>query len=571
MHETNASGVGSASAWGRFRGGAVRQARTAGAAFQRPALRLLLASYFGYCLSRKASRVALLVLAFDLGGVRAAAAISVAMLIPAVFVAPLGSVLGDRVSPDRALGLGYAAQGIALFATAGVVLTGGPLSLIALGAALANSAFALTRPVHQATLPDVAETPNDLSVGNAASVWVDGVASLAGPLLAGFVLAVAGAGEVLLILAAISLVGALLALRIVLKRIVRAPDPAPLRVVLLDGVRELARDRDGAQLTVLMALQYVVVGLLDVLLVAYVVDVLSRPSASIGWLAAAVGAGAAVGGAGSVLLSGRPELARPIVCGTLACGVPVMLLGLGPGLGLVEVLLFGYGIGKGVITVAGQALLQRTVREEVSARVFGVQEGLIQAATALGAATGPTLVLTLGVGGALIATGAILPVATLLCLAALRRLDTRADVPGEVFDLVSQVPFLAVLSLRTLERLSRSAERRILPPGTAAIRQGEPGDQFFVIDSGHARVDVSGRIARTLGPGDGFGEIALLEDTPRTATVTAVDDLVLIAIDRDDFLSALTANAPSLSGARWHASDRLRSDAFHGEGDVPQP
>jgi CRP-like cAMP-binding protein/predicted MFS family arabinose efflux permease len=520
----------------------------------------MLASYFGYCLARKASRVALLVLAFDLGGVRAAAAMSVAMLVPAAVVAPLGSVLGDRVSPARALSLGYAVQGLALLAAAGVVFGGGSLPLIAVCAALATSAFSLTRPVHQATLPDVAETPEDLAVGNAASVWVDGVASLVGPLLAGVVLAIAGAGEVLLILAAISLTGALLASRLVLRRIVRSPDPAPLRAVILDGFRELARDRDGARLTVLMALQYVVVGVLDVVLVAYVVEVLDRPSASVGVLAAAIGAGAAFGGVGSVLLTGRPRLARTIVLGALACGVPVMLLGLGPRLGVVEGLLFGYGIGKGVITVAGQALLQRTVREDVSARVFGVQEGLIQAATALGAALGPVLVLSLGIPGSLIATGLILPAAALVCRAALRRLDARAYVPGEVFDRLSGVPFLSVLSLRALERLARSAQQRFLPPGASAVRQGEPGDHYFVVTSGRAVVDVSGRTARTLGPGDGFGEIALLEDTARTATVTAVDDLVVIAVGRDDFLSALTAHAPSLAGARWHASQQLRSD-----------
>ena len=569
MHATDASRSGRGSAWDRFRGGALTQARAAGVAFRRPALRLLLASYFGYCLARKASRVALLVLAFDLGGVRAAAAMSVAMLVPAVVVAPLGSVLGDRMSPQRALGLGYAVQALALLATAGFVLMGGSLPLIGAGAAVATSAFTLTRPVHQATLPDVAETPDDLAVGNAASVWVDGVASLVGPLLAGVVLAVAGAGEVLLILAAISVIGALLAFRIVLRRIVRAPDRASLRVVVLEGVRELASDRDGARLTVLMALQYVVVGVLDVLLVAYVVDVLGRPSASIGVLAAAVGAGAAFGGAGSVLLSGRPRLAHTIGLGTLACGAPVMLLALGPGLGVVEVLLFGYGIGKGVITVAGQALLQRTVREEVSARVFGVQEGLIQAATALGAAIGPALVLTLGLQGGLVATGVILPSAALLSFTALRRLDARAYVPGEVFDRLSGVAFLSVLPLRTLERLARSAQQSLVSPGASVVRQGEPGDRYFVIHAGRAVVDVSGRTARTLGAGDGFGEIALLEDTPRTATVTAVDDLVVIAIDRDDFLTALTANAPSLAGAHWHASDRLGADlnAQRQEGD----
>jgi CRP-like cAMP-binding protein len=225
-----------------------------------------------------------------------------------------------------------------------------------------------------------------------------------------------------------------------------------------------------------------------------------------------------------------------------------------------------YGAGKGLVTVAGQTLLQRTVREEVSARVFGIQEGLIQAATAIGSALGPLLVVLFGVHGALVATGMILPLVALLAIPALRRLDARAVVPGPVFDLLSSVPFLSLLPLRTLERLSRSAGRSSVDAGMPAIRQGDLGDRYFVIEQGSARVDVSGAYARSLGPGDGFGEIALLEDSPRTATVTALDDLALVWLERDEFLSALTLNAPALEGARWRASDRLRSDSRHQRG-----
>ena len=552
------------SGWRRVRRSAATQAQAARTAFARRSLRLLLLSYFGYSLARKASRVALLVLAFDLGGVRATAGMAVAMLLPAVIVAPVGSALGDRISPDRALGLGYAAQGLALMGTALVVLLQAPLGMIALLAAITNAAFTITRPIHQATLPDVAEHPDELPLGNAASVWVDGVASLAGPLLAGMVLTLAGAGELLLVLAAVCVLAALMSLRVVLRRIVRAPEPAPVRDVLLDGLRELRRDRDGAALTVLVALQYAVVGLLDVLLVVFVVDVLARPSASASILAAAIGAGAALGGAMSITLSGRPRLAPALLTGAAMTGVPVTALAVTGRLGVVEALLVAYGAGKAIITVAGQTLLQRTVPEDVSARVFGIQEGLIQATSAVGSALGPILVAWFGVRGALVASGAIVPVAALLALPALRRLDGRAVVPGPVFDLLAAVPFLGVLSLRTLERLARGTGSRTVAAGATVIRQGDRADRFYVVERGTARVDVSGTFARMIGPGDGFGEIALLEDSPRTATVTALEDMSVVSLDRGEFLSAVTTNAPALEGARWHASDRLRSDRGRG-------
>jgi CRP-like cAMP-binding protein len=398
-------------------------------------------------------------------------------------------------------------------------------------------------------------------------VWVDGLASILGPLLAGLVLTFAGAGVELILLAAVCLVAALMSLRLVLRRIVRVPEPTPVRTVLLDGMRELVHDRDGARLTALMALQYMVVGLLDVLLVVLVVDVLGQPSASASLLAAAIGAGSLLGGTASVLLSGRPRLAPAILVGALITGVPVMALGIVPGLAVAAALLIGYGAGKGLVTVAGQTLLQRTVREDVSARVFGVQEGLIQAATAAGAALGPALVLALGTRGALVATGALLPLVALLSPRTLRRLDVRAVVPGPVFTLLAGVPFLSVLPMRTLERLARVAAPASAAAGETVIRQGDPGDRYYVIVEGSARVEMGGQAARVLERGEGFGEIALLQGSPRTATVIALDELALVALDRDDFLAALMEAPPALEGAHLEAHDRLSSDRRRPRGD----
>lgn len=546
--------------WRAAAGVAAGSARAASTALGRPALRMLLLSYFGYSLARKASRVALVVLAFTLGGVEAVAAISIAQLLPAAVIGPLGSSIGDRLDPARALGIGYAAQALGLLVTGAAVSAGAPLPAIAACAAVTNAAFALTRPVHVATLPDVAEHPDELPLGNAASVWVDGVASLVGPLLAGLGLALAGAGEVLLVLASVCLAASLTASRVVVRRIIRTSPEQGVRDVLLGGMRELARDRDGARLTGLLALQYAVVGLLDVLLVVVAVDVLGGSAVDTSVLAAAIGAGAALGAAGSLALAGRPRLRGPLLVGAGVTGAPIALLGVAPALGIALVLLTAYGTGKSLVTVSGQTLLQRTVPDEVSARVFGVQEGLIQAATAGGAALGPALVLGLGPGGALLVSGAILPTATLLIAGSLRRLDSRAVVPGPVFDLLRGIPFLAVLPPRTLEQLARHAERRVLPGGAVVFHQGEPGDRYYVVAAGRARVDVDGRPVRTLGPGEGFGEIALLERTHRTATVVAEDELTVHSLDREDFLRGLMDSASALEGARGEASARLRGD-----------
>ena len=544
----------------RAASGARRQARYARGSLAHAGLRRLLFGYFGYCLARKASRVAIVVYSFDAQGVRGAALIAVIQLIPAALVAPFGSAFAERIDPARALALGYLVQAVSLMATGLAMLLGAPLPWVAICATGAACAFALTRPVYLAMLPDVVDYPDELALGNAGSVWVDGVASVVGPLLAGLGLAVVGAGPVLGALGVVCLVSAAASLRVHARRRQLAGRTS-LRDLVGGGMTALRDDHDVATLAILTAMQYTVVGLLDVLLVLLVSDVMHRDSASVGILAAAIGVGSTLGAFGSIVLSGRPQLGHAILVGAFITGLPVIVLGLGPALLVSAALLAGYGVGKSVVTVAEQTLLQRTVSDDVTTRVFGIQEGLVQAATAAGAALGPLLVLLVGPRGALVVAGVLLPIATILARPSLARLDARAVVPGPVFALLRMVPFMAGLPLRTVEQMARNAEVVSVPAGSVVIEQGEVGDRYYVIEAGAAEVVIDGQRAAELREGAGFGEIALLRDIPRTATIVATSPLQLVAVDRESFLTAVTGVPRAHEAAHRLADEHLDADA----------
>jgi CRP-like cAMP-binding protein len=103
-----------------------------------------------------------------------------------------------------------------------------------------------------------------------------------------------------------------------------------------------------------------------------------------------------------------------------------------------------------------------------------------------------------------------------------------------------------------------------VPKGTTVIRAGEPGDSFYVVTGGELEVEVDGMDVRRLGSGDGFGEIALVRDVPRTATVRAETDASLLAIGREPFLAALTGQPRSRVIAADIAEQRLTEDLLRG-------
>jgi MFS family permease len=223
------------------------------------------------------------------------------------------------------------------------------------------------------------------------------------------------------------------------------------------------------------------------------------------------------------------------------------------------VLLAVVGAGNSLVDVAAFTLIQRAVPDEVLARVFGVIQFLWIATFGLGGIIVVPLIDWLGVDGALIVAGAFLPVLALLTGPRLLRLDAEAEAPGPELSLLRSIPIFAPLPGTPLEHLAARLVPLRVEPGTVIVRQGDSGDRFYVVVEGEVDVAVDGATVSKLGPGGYFGEIALLRDMPRTATATARTPVILYALEREDFLAAVTGHAPSEQAAEQVASARLAS------------
>jgi hypothetical protein len=215
------------------------------------------------------------------------------------------------------------------------------------------------------------------------------------------------------------------------------------------------------------------------------------------------------------------------------------------------------GVANTIVDVAGHTLLQRTAPDAVLARVFGVLEGLIYLGIALGGVAAPVVIALVGSEAAFVVFGAFLPALAVLTWRALRRIDERAEAPGRPLDLLRRLPMFAPLPVPTLERLAADLQPVSLARGETLFNQGDPGDRFYLVAAGEVDVAVDGRPEATMRAGDCFGEIALLRDVPRTATVIAASDAELYGLERDEFIAAVTGHPESARAADAIVGERL--------------
>ena len=506
-----------------------------------PDLRRVELAFVGFNAAEWGVWLAMLVYAYERGGATTAGVVAVVQLLPAALFAPFAASLGDRHRPTKVLAAGYLAQAVAMAATAAVLLAHGPaLAAYALAAAAAT-AVTVARPVQAVLMPSLARTPEELTAANVASGWIESVSVLGAPALAGLLLAAGGPGAVFAVMAgAVLLSGFLVAP-------VRGPEGAGGAAVVagtLEGFRTVARDPGPRALVWLLGVEALAIGALDVLYVVLAVGVLHHGGSTAGYLNAAFGAGGVVGIAVTIALVGRRRLAPSLLGGLALWAVALAALAAAPSLPAAFLLLAAAGVGRITLDVAGRTLLQRIARPDALARAFGLLEGVTMVGLAVGSIAASGFVALAGGRGAFVCMAAVLPLAAAVVLRGVLGADA-GILPVVEMARLRALPIFRPLGAPALEGLARALEPVEAPSGTTLIREGDAGDRFYVVAEGAVEVSRRGERVGELRRGDCFGEIALLRDVPRTATVTALTDVRLDALDKAAFVSAVTGHDPA--------------------------
>jgi MFS family permease len=504
--------------------------------------------------------VALGVFAYEEGGAAAVGVAGLVRLLPAGAIAPFAASLGDRFRRERFL-LALALIGAAALVGSGAAAFGANRVLVFAFAAVVGLSSTLIRPALQALLPSLARTPEELIASNGATSTIESLGTLIGPFLAGVLVSFTDVGVVFVVAGAALLGAAALLARVHVEGridLTATDENEGPREMIGAGFRAIAQT-PGVRLVVgLVAAQAFVRGCLNVLIVVAVFRVLDGSAADVGYLTAAIGVGGLLGAFGAMTLEGR-RLAVPFGVSLVFWGVPIALIAPRPYFAAAIVLLAIVGAANSVEDVAVFTLLQRIIPDDVLTRVLGVVWGIAMGAVALGSIAAPALVEAIGPRAAFFVVGSILPVLALAAYRRLAEIDEGIAPATAELEFIDHVPMFAPLSVAAKERVAASLVPISVSAGEVVIRAGDAGDRFYIVGNGELDVDAGGRHV-IVQHADSFGEIALLRNVPRTATVTACVDSQLYALRRDDFLAAVTGHSAAHAAAQEVAEARLARD-----------
>ena len=556
------------------------------AAFENPVLRRVGFAYALFGAAEFGVWITLLVFAYGHGGPTASMLMVLVQLIPCIALGPFLGALADRRRPSRVLCVGYGLQALSMGAVAVAIGLGAPAVVVFVLAPLTSLSFTVTRPPQAALLPAIVRTPDELTAANVMTGWTDAAAALVGPAVVGILLAWRGPGLAVAAMAGMTAISTFLVLRVL------GPAAAISSDVVQDDEesdgekdsdavglmsemgRALASIRMGAgsnllvtvrnpQIRVLLALHtfyFMLIGALDLLCVILAVDYLHMGPGGPGFLNAALGGGALLAGFVTAFLVGRRHLANTLTVTLSIAVVALALIGAIPRVAPAILLIGTVGLAGAVFDVTGRTLLQRSAPSDAIAGSFSILEALMDSGLALGAVL---VRVAIAIGGLKAALFAPAVVALLLIAGLWRRIqkiDASATVPQVEIQLLRSIPIFAALPAPSLEGIARDLEPLTVSQGTVVIKEGDRGDCYYAVSEGELAISRDSQLLQMVSRGDGFGEIALIRDVPRQATVTAATEASLYTLDRELFVQTVTGHATAISAVRRIITRHLGDD-----------
>jgi len=538
--------------------------RAFGRVFSNPRVRNVQIAAAGSILGTWAYGVALPVYAYHAGGARAVGILFFARFALAAAAAPWFGVIADRWSRQRLMVTADLIR-CAIFAamTAVAIADGSPYIVYAL-AIMSTIVSGSYSPAQAALMPSLVDSPDELTAANVVGNTMSSVGMFAGPAVGGILLAVSGPAAVFALNGALFIWSAAFLLMVPRDAPPERTEHPRFLPELMEGIETVLR-RPALRVVVgLSTAQTFVDGVSEVLIVVLAIRLLDSGNAGLGWLWTALGVGSLVGAGVAAVMATRRRLAGSFALGLLVGGAAFAATAAASSLAPALLLLGVVGAASVVVEVNGMTLLQRSADNDVLGRVFGVLESLLLASLALGAIVAPVIVSWLGAKGAILAAGIFLPVLLVPFWQRLQRIDAESRIAEEPLQLLRRIAMFSQLPEPVLERLASGATAVSTAQGQVVVARGEVGNHFYAIATGRAAVELDDGSSKELGPGDFFGEIALLRDVPRTATVRALEPLRLFALQRDEFLAAVTGHAPSLAAAESVVTSRLPAGALIG-------
>jgi MFS family permease len=549
--------------------------KSLGTVFRNPGLRRLNLAFAGSAIGDWAYATAIAVWAYGIGGVTAVGVFGTVRLALMAIASPFTATLADRYSRKMIMIGCDLARGTIIAVNAVLIWQEAPPAIIFTLAALTAVVATPFRPAVAALVPSLVDSPEELTASNGTTSTIESLAIFVGPAIGGLLLTVASIPVVCVFDVLTFAWSALLVSRIT----VRHKDSVAVSVPAVDGAagsalaeiaeeketflqevtagfRSIFASRDLTMISLVYCAQTVVAGASAVFSIEIAVQMTDFGANGVGYLDSAFGVGAILGGFVAIGRATARRLATDFGVGVVFWALPLLLVAAVPQAAPAFLAMAIVGFANPIVDVNASTILQRLTPDAVLGRVFGALDTGLITGMAIGSMLMPLLIHLTGLRWALAILGLGIALVVLPAFPRFRKLDQLLGEPDGL-PLLRAIPMFSPLEPQRLESLAQQLVRREVPAGEVVIREGDPGDRFYVVESGRTTATHAGQVLSSQGPGDPFGEIALLRDVPRTATVTADEPTVLLYLERDAFLAAVRGDDEASTRADDLVSRRI--------------